>query len=353
LLFENKCGVHTDLKKSGIKKIAITGSTRIGDLVVMIPFLAKLRKTFPESEITMITWKNESPEFTKEYPYLDNIIEMGDKKLLLLKNNLKVRSQKFDYLLRGVPIDSSGGFVSHYLIKADIKERCRISREDYHKNGVIAHKMWLRMLDRIGIQTSEEDNIFPPLFHYSREDRKKIDDLLAEANAGRKNILIGIHMLSGKNLETRSWSYDKWAQLMNHLYKAHDPVIIFLGGTDVVSQSREFIEKLDFKILDLTGKLALKETALILEKVNVLICINSGIMNMASAMNVPMVCLSGPTTGMWKPFSDKSIEVRKTIDRKHCNPPCDVPACSWNDNKCMEDIEVKDVIDSVEKIISS
>ena len=329
-------------------RIAVLSSTRIGDFVAMIPSLVKLRKSFPDSQITLITWKIEAPELVMEYAsYFHEIIETGRgrfRRFSILLNILYLRRKRFDYLIFGLPPNKLSDLICYTLINAKKKFRYLGAKD------INASEMWLNTLGQIGIEVGNGDRTFPPIFQYRMDDYDKIDSILNHANYSTERILVGVHMFPIRDWETKSWDSARWIRLIKYLHITYNPLVIFFGGEYEVPQTIKIIEKLNFEILNLTGKFSLRETSLMLEKLYLLVCINSGIMNLASALNVPHVCLSGPSSRMWQPFGIDSMEVRKTINRKHCNPPCNRQTCWWKDNQCMNH-EVSDVINAIEQVI--
>ncbi len=327
-----------------IKTIAITGCSRIGDLVVMSPFLSKLKSFFSGCRIILITWQNESPEFIKDYGYIDDIVETGQDKITILKNIIKLRRQNFDYLIHECPINTLGEFICYSLLNADKKVKYRGSRE------ASIFEMWQNVFSQIGIKASAQDLVFPDLFRYNEEEHKKIDNLFSQT-AGR-SVLVGAHISSKKNWDTTSWETEKWAETLKYLYRNYNARIVLLGGRDEMTEAASLTAQLDFKPVDLIGRLSLKESALVMKKLDLFVCINSGLMNMASAMDVPLVCLSGPTSLVWRPFGRRGVEIRKRLNRKNCNPACNEPVCAWKDKLCMKQIEPRDVIEAADKILS-
>ena len=60
-----------------IKKIIISRTDKIGDLLLSIPSFFMARKMFPNAEI-MILVRNYNYEIVKNLPYIDRIIKIDD-----------------------------------------------------------------------------------------------------------------------------------------------------------------------------------------------------------------------------------------------------------------------------------
>ena len=71
-----------------IKKIIISRTDKIGDLLLSIPSFFMARKMFPNAEI-MILVRNYNYEIVKNLPYIDRIIKIDDYSEEELENEIK------------------------------------------------------------------------------------------------------------------------------------------------------------------------------------------------------------------------------------------------------------------------
>lgn len=71
-----------------IKKIIISRTDKIGDLLLSIPSFFMARKMFPQAEI-MILVRNYNYEIVKNLPYIDKILKIDDYKEEELENEIK------------------------------------------------------------------------------------------------------------------------------------------------------------------------------------------------------------------------------------------------------------------------
>jgi len=114
------------------KKILIIRNDHIGDLVLSTAVFRELKKSFPNSKITIIVNKLNRPLIEKNY-HIDKIIElnMADYTLKSIREyfemSRKIRKMKFD-----VGIDLRGGIMNGFFLLWLSGIKKRISRIDAH-----------------------------------------------------------------------------------------------------------------------------------------------------------------------------------------------------------------------------
>jgi heptosyltransferase-3 len=100
----------------------------------------------------------------------------------------------------------------------------------------------------------------------------------------------------------KAWDEDKFASLILSLHDRYGLRPVLVGAKDTV-ESNEFIgqevRKNDagrgIEVLDLTGRLNLRALTALLMKARLFVGIDSGVMHLASAVDIPVVGLFGPT----------------------------------------------------------
>ena len=105
------------------------------------------------------------------------------------------------------------------------------------------------------------------------------------------------------------------------------------------------------KIQNYCGKLTISESAELIRKCNIYIGNDTGIMHLAAMVGT--VCLtifsSRDYPGLWEPFGDNHVSIRKNIDCEGCM----LVECNKLNNACLKLTSVDEVFSEVTKILSS
>jgi heptosyltransferase-2 len=126
---------------------------------------------------------------------------------------------------------------------------------------------------------------------------------------------------------TKRWPVESFLQLSEKVKHDYKIKIVVLGGKDDVELGKYLARP--GQIYDLTGKLSLLESAVILSKSIAVVTNDSGLMHMATAVKVPVVAIFGSTVREFGffPFKDparvlenKNLSCRPCthIGRSHC-----------------------------------
>ena len=126
-----------------------------------------------------------------------------------------------------------------------------------------------------------------------------------------------------------------------------DNKIILIGGS---GDQKYSILKNNKNIINTIGKLRLSQSVALIQRANVLISPDSGSAHLAVAVGTETITLFGPTDNIrWRPYGPKgkNMIIKEKID---CAPCGLLNRCKIK-NKCMKDINVKEVIKGVNKIL--
>jgi heptosyltransferase III len=110
----------------------------------------------------------------------------------------------------------------------------------------------------------------------------------------------------------KEWPILNWVRLAKRLV-ADGYSVIFTGGREDCQKSSELVAIIGQGAYDYAGKLSLTETAALLQSASLLVSVNTGIMHIGAALDVPLVALHGPTSPLrWGPLSQKAIVITPT-----------------------------------------
>jgi predicted lipopolysaccharide heptosyltransferase III len=292
---------------------------RIGDLILTTPAIAAVRKTFPDSKVTLVVSDGCAP-------LLPAIV--GVDRILIMRRNLSdlsgfsaVLRQKFDYCIDFTRNDRSAllallSRAKMRVVSYRVKRRAPIRGRCY--NEFVMHRMRdmhtidynLSLVERMGVRDGS-----PALrLNLSPDAQEKARALLQQAKVNRPYVVF--HPGSAR-LE-KFWQADRWAEVITHAITRWPVDAVLTGGTWRVEKSHvaEIEAKLPRRVegsnagsvIDLSGKMDLLTLAAMVADAKLLVTVDSAPMHLAAALGTPQVVLFGPTNPFhWRPRQSPAV----------------------------------------------
>lgn len=148
----------------------------------------------------------------------------------------------------------------------------------------------------------------------------------------------------------KRWPANHFAELAKMIRKNYPDVQIVMLGSPKDSEVCTAIAAAQPWLLNVAGTTTLDEAIAILGKADVVVSNDSGLMNIASALNRPVIGLYGPTD--WKntpPFSDVARVVSLHLD---CSP-CQQRECPLGHHHCMRNLTADIVWKPLQEIMAN
>ena len=293
---------NTPLRKeevdlSLIKKILVVRQDeRIGNLVLLTPFLIALRKAFPQAQITFLASKTFHTLFSGS-DLVDEILVLHKKMFIFNPLSLfffirKLRSQRFDLAFDLSDEDwiSVNNTMYTYLSKA--LYRVGHEREnsglflnlevpkprDTQRHAVEMHLDSLRFL----IGEVESNN---PTINALPQNKTIIQDYLAKRNVSSDDFLVGIN-LGGRG--KKRWGKNDFLKLADWVKKEYDCKIIFIWGPEEKQLVRGFALRKDVILSDI---FPLPVLAALIERCQLFISSDTGAMHLSCAVGTPTLAI--------------------------------------------------------------
>ncbi len=149
---------------------------------------------------------------------------------------------------------------------------------------------------------------------------------------GDPSPLLALHL--GAGASSKRWPTRHWRELIGRFLEDGWRVIL-VGGADDVEVARE-IEPHP-RLRDWTGRLAVTETAALLERADLFIGSDSGPAHIAASASTASVILFSGTNRprQWRPWSRRALVLRRKVPCR----PCHHKACPLADHPCMAGLE--------------
>ncbi len=348
---------------SKASKILIMKLCCVGDIMFTTPLVRTIKKGFPDAKITYLTgeWAKEVIETN---PHINNIFSFNIpfeniskfKKLKKLIKSLKLlRKEKFD-----LAINCHRSFISNlFLLFIGIKHRVGFNWKnrgflltkkipfDYTKHEV---ERYLDIARGIGLSpdnTNLEINLL-------KREKQLAEELINKFNSERRKT-VSIFPGGGINPKTimlsKRWSAENYALLCDWIIEKYNAIIFFLGGESDREIVKKIISLMKNNSINLCGELTYRESAAIIEKTNLFIGSDSGLLYIASAVGTPTIALFGPSNPqLVAPLGGKNIYIWGKTDCSPCYVPETVHKREFlkcNDFKCMRAISLDKVKEAV------
>lgn len=364
-----------------MEKYLIINPFGIGDVLFTTPIIKALKEAHPGCFIGY--WCNDRVgDLLRSNRKIDRVFALsrGDikrmygsypiKRLSALYRLIRdIRSEGFDIAF-DYSLDCRYGLWSKLAgikrrIGLNYKRRGRfltdkIDLREYSGKHVIEHN-----LDLLGFVNIEPKDKVPELI-ISEEDRAGAHDILKEHGVASTDILIGVAPGGGaswgKDSIYKQWPARKFAELASELIRNSNAKVVLLGSVDEKPIAEIVLGKMGLgkmgqsplnRIVDLVGKLNLKELAAVINELGLLICNDGGPLHMAVALGVNTVSIFGPVDervyGPYPP-SAKHIVVKSKLPCRPCYRDFRFKGC-LNHIRCLEDITVEDIFGKAKSLL--
>ena len=326
------------------KKICVIHLNQIGDLIFSLPLLKAFRENFPDASIHSVV-KPYLEELLVGSPYVDRIVlrKRGLKaQRELLKN---IRKQRYDLLISLSTSEECLTLTAFSKAKA----KAGFSRFPWSlwldtKDTIEGHNSWhnnAKLLKRLNVKVNKNDYV--GLLSLDKNER----------NFSLPNKFVIISPGASRRRFAKTWGEEKFAELMLLLKKKHDLTPVLVGGKYNLEYNNRIIKKVrgndhgrGMDIINATGT-GLRELCSMIKDASLFVGIDSGIMHLASSLDIPVVGIFGPTDPFYVgPQNDRSIVVRE--EEMAC-VPCYLKACDHRD--CMRKLSVDKVLNACEQIL--
>ena len=343
------------MNRETIKRILVRGPNWLGDAVMCEPALRGLRRLFPDAQITLLV-KPAVADLFADHPALMRVLTYDTKGRhagLLGKWALarQLRRQGFDLavlfqnafeaafltFLAGVPrrygyaTDGRSLLLSDPVVVPD--QRTLVHQVRYY---------WdlLKPLGLTGDPPAPELIVLP-------EDEQAMVGRFAQGGLTATDIVVGINPGSTYGSAKR-WLPERFVEVTERLCRAicespgQQVSVVIFGAKGEERLGQEIAARLSSRSLVLSGATTIRELMAGVKRCSLFLTNDTGPMHIASAFQVPIVAIFGPTD--WRttsPFGGAPAIVRQPVD---C-APCLLRECPI-DHRCMTRVTVDQVYEA-------
>ncbi len=282
-----------------VASIVILRALFLGDLLLSVPAWRALRRRYPRAELTLIglPWAEAfvagAPHLIDRllpFPGYPGLPELPYDPARTADFLAEQRAYGYDLALQMHGDGSvSNGFVAELGARVSLgyarpgDERLSVRLPYKERQHEVAR--WLRLVETLGAPSGDSR----PEFHFTMGDRAAAAALLPVGPGP----IVALH-LGAKDPE-RCWPPLKFAALGDALAQRCGAQIVLTGTAGEQGLAAQVRAAMAAPVLDLTGRTALGVFAALLERVDLLVCNDTGASHLAAATGTPSVVLFGPS----------------------------------------------------------
>lgn len=336
------------------KKILITRTDRIGDVILTLPVVSILKKNFPDVKISFML-RDYTKSLAQNNPFIDETIILKEKngkpKII---GSIKRLRKKFDTCIVAYPTFR----IALILFLAGIKNRIGTGYRWYsflfnkkiydHRKISEYHELEynVRLLKAFGINEEVNPNNVQFNLRTSNESRNLVDEELTAREVDLSKSIIILHPGSGGS--SVDLPIESMKKLIVKMANELDAEILITGSDGEAELCNSLI--VNEKTKNFAGAFELKEMTALIEKAEILISNSTGPIHIAAALGKNVIGfypkIVSCSDKRWGPYTDNKKIFSPVIECRNCSRK------QCEELNCMSSINIDEVLDSVKLFLA-
>lgn len=289
-------------------KIIVRGANWIGDGVITIPALRKLRRIFPDAEITLHT-RSWAKGIFEDADFIDEILTFEQAETSL--NDVIAQSRILRKMQFDLAVIFPNSFASALTARfAGIPKRFGYSKDarrifltnpvkvpewKNERHEVFYYLNLVTNVEKSILGTETDADTEPnPEIRVSDSRKSAARGFLSESgvDAARPIIALGV---GSTNSRAKRWGVENYAALNDRLQNELSASVILVGGMDDVAVANEVRTISKLEPFMLAGKTDLPMSTAILSVADLLVSNDMGLAHIAPSVGTKTIVIFGPT----------------------------------------------------------
>ena len=350
-------------KRAAVERILVVQTAKIGDWVCSTPVFRAIRRRYPSARLHAMVNPLTQPLALLD-PNVDEAIAIQSRELRGLYGKIRVsrriREGRYDVavcLNPNVPfaVTLCWGLVPLRLsvLPDFLGPTFRIasrffSRLEPHVHGRMVIETYLRMLEAIDVR----ENDISRAVHRVQGAETAAAMVLAEVPRGAR--LIGIAVSSGNKMKELGTA--KIVFLCDRLTEDPAVRIVLVGSGGDRGKAAEVIARArrPDRIVAAAGALSLAKLPALLERLSLVIGVDTGTLYMADSLSVPVIDIAGPEDMEdQRPIGEKSVIIRSEAPCAPCSHAFQAPyECCTGTRECVGSFSTAEVVRVAERLLA-
>lgn len=347
-----------------LRSFLIPAYTGLGNFILKTPFIRELKRQFPDARIDILAGNSFGTEAVlKGSPYINETIifpmKAGFREQFRFYWNL--RKREYDAIF--LPFDTSHVRHLYYgALLAGIGKRIGHFHSSFHFQKWVVSSINEKVEWRVGKVTEADLNFdlleslvgpfernYVQLMSCAASLRDEINKKMTAYLAGKGDYIVFQVSAANGAPTPKVWPKANFQKLLSMIVPLKTKIVA-LGDSGERKIAEEIFAPFGEDVLNLVGETQVNEVALIIKNARGLLCHDSGLMHIGSAVGTPLIALYGPgdfvTT---RPVAKTSVVMKLDMPCMPCigasgrwTEPEAVQKCPYQ-VKCMRDLSADDV----------
>ena len=326
----------------------------IGDIVCSLPALRAVREAYPQARLTLLTSPGKkgmpgAKELLDGVEWIDEILVYHSEEIGTFSQRrdllLKLRARRFDAWVElpqnlSSPLRQFRDLFFTALVGPAWARGWRIHTLRLWAQAQSEYLDFPNEVERL-LRIAADAGFSAPSDSYAlprtRAVRDAVDRVLGASRGGPIAAIA-----PGAKRSTNAWPLDRFGAVGAYLAgQGYD--VVLLGAESDMQACGQIADMIGVKAINLAGRLTLQESCEVLRRCSLLVCVDSGVQHLASAVGTPCVSLFSfwEFLGKWRPHGKMNKVIQKWVP---CHT-CFYEQCP-HENACMKEISAAEVIDT-------
>lgn len=264
-----------------IKKILVTRTDRIGDVVLSTPVFKALKEKFPHAIIVAMVLPN-TREIIEGNPYVDHIITYDKRGIhksfwKTIQFAYQLRREKIDCVIHLHPTNRVHiiSCVAGIPIRIGYQKKC-----GWLLTHAIEEKKWegkkheaLYNFDLLSLLNVPAPETIEPLFMISDDDRRACDQLVQSMSMTLSRYVV---FFPSASCRSKMWPVERFAQLADIIHTQYGCTSVIVGSNSDTVIAEKMVSLMNTPVCNITGKVTLKVLGALFSNAELVISNDSG-----------------------------------------------------------------------------
>lgn len=330
--------------KSTVDRIIVKGTNWIGDVCLSLPAVYALRHMYPDAVID-IALKAPLGDVLAGLPVIDGVVEyspgiQGEWELVSrLKRDRYDLGVIFPRSLHAAALFFFGRARRRLGYAADMRSLLLTDRVKRTEEVTSKHQSeyYRYLVSALG----DPGEPVIPLLNVTDREREEARTILHKWG-WRGGRLIGINPGAAYG-DAKRWYTDRFAETADTLAEELDAQVIVFGGPREVDVAEEVSRNMKREPIIAAGRTTIRQLMSLIQSTELFITNDTGPMHLAAALDVSLVAVFGSTNQITTSPMAKKGRFALVRHEVECSP-CLERTCPLKHHRCMELVEVGDVV---------